>query len=151
MMSQKSLVARVPRLIWSLVFILIFMLGGNSCRTQKQPVLNDYILFGNGGGFAGKETTYKLLGNGSLLSKTSIKGDFTTVKEDINLKEVKGILKEVGKINWSGIELNNPGNTYRFLIYENEGITYKLTWGSGKSEVPQEIESLYNKLSNLAK
>ena len=134
----------------SILALLVMASLLDGCKSQKQAYKADFISFGYGGGFAGQETTYKLMGSGTLLSKTAIRGDFSELKT-IGSREVKEVFKAVSKVNWTEVRLNNPGNTYRFLSYENGGQTYKLTWGDGKADVPEQVEFLYNKLSALTR
>ncbi|MDW3193877.1 MAG: hypothetical protein R8G66_16005 [Cytophagales bacterium] len=129
---------------------IILLLVGVSCKSQKQFSSEDQILFGRGGGFAGQETTYKLQGDGSLMVRKSIQGGFTLAKEGLDRKEIRSIFKGAHRLNWSEIDLNNPGNTYRFLSFNKDGKTYKLTWG-GNATAPPKFQYLYDRLYTLAR
>ena len=139
----------MQRIIY-LCVILVLMV---SCKSSKDPVkgiVNEtYILFGTGGGFTGKVTSYKLYESGQIKKQSGIKTAFnshTTVK----VKTCEQIFKSIEQLDLKSKPINDPGNLYYFIELNEKGEKTKFTWGGINEEPDNAIRAFYNLLNGLA-
>lgn len=117
-----------------------------SCQKYTPSDLPDLqIHFGEGGGITGAITEYCLLKNGQIFQKEHFARPFTNLKK-VKKRKAKKCFKTCKKIGFTEIDLNNPGDKYYFISYQDKGIDHRITWGRNKEEVPEEVLSLYRKL-----
>jgi len=114
------------RLIPVLLLVFLFSCKGQTYTMDTLPAKR--IEFGNEGGFTGGRTTYILLENGQVFSKSSL---VQTELEKVKKKEAKKVFKEMDKLVQSKFELNETGNLTNFIVYYNgvEGKEWK--WPGG--------------------
>ena len=136
--------------IITLCVILVLVV---SCKSSKYPVKGitneTYILFGTGGGFTGKVTSYKLYESGQIKKQSGIKTAFnslTTVEE----KTSKQIFKSIDQLDLKSRPINDPGNLYYFMELNEKGEKTKFIWGGIKEEPDDAIRAFYNLLNGLA-
>ena len=129
---------------YSFLFI-IFLLS--ACKTYSPDQLPESQLrFGNGGGFAGIETTYTLLENGQLFKSSSV----DTVQQELNktkIKNAKQVFEQMTALQLDSIDLNSPGNVYQFVEKKVGTQSHRVVW-TGVSEIPA-LDSLYHQLVGL--
>ena len=109
-------------------------LFSHCAQTQLLPknFKGQQIEFGSAGGFAGAVNSYTLLENGKLY-KNNVFKDTSTFLMDVNLNLVQQIFTNYDVLNLSSIDVNEPGNLYKFVTYKSDGQEHKMVW-SGKSE-----------------
>lgn len=101
-------------------------------------------MVGSGGGFTGFSTTYCLLDNGRLFSRSSrdtayrFLGQQTTA----NTKRAFAMVETTGRIR--KVRFDNPGNTYKFVEWQRGKQHYRVTWGAVGVTVPAAYPPFYN-------
>lgn len=115
--------------------------------TAENFPTEEYLAFGQGGGYAGTLTTHYLLANGQLFKSEGIEG----AKID-NGKIKKGTAKKVLQIYQQELlqhDYQDPGNLYYFLEFVAADTTYAIQWGGSKDQAPQAALDLYQELQLL--
>ena len=107
------------------------------------------IIFGDGGGFAGIETSYILLENGQLFKQIGLENPYQELKS-IKPKEAKPFFDKVASLQLYKMDIEQPGNLYYFMREVNETIDSRVTWGAGDYVPPKSLVSTYKDLKNLA-
>jgi hypothetical protein len=107
------------------------------------------LRWGNGGGYAGRETTYTLLSNGQVF-KQELKDTLAeTVKT--RRKTAAAIYKTAESLNLAKLEFEHPGNIYSFLEWQDGDVVQRISWGDPAIPVNADIKSLYGQLNALLK
>ena len=107
------------------------------------------VVFGDGGGFAGIETSYILLENGQLFKHIGVEGKYQELK-GIKPKEAKVFFDKIASLQLYKMDIEKPGNLYYFLQEINDVIDSRVTWGSGDYLPPHSIVSTYKDLKKFA-
>ncbi len=136
-----------------LPFVAMLTLLFAACKTtkytpEKFPVRQ--IVFGDGGGFAGIETSYTLLENGQLFKQDGLEGVYTELKA-IKGKEAKVLFDKVNSLQLFKLDIEKPGNMYYFLRQVTDHLDSRVTWGAGDYMPPQGLVSVYRELREMAK
>ena len=124
-----------------------------ACKTtkytpEKFPIRQ--IVFGDGGGFAGIETSYTLLENGQIFKQVGIEGSFTELKP-IKPKAAKVFFDKVNSLQLFKLDIDKPGNLYYYLRQVTDHLDSRVNWGAGDYMPPQGLVSVYKELKDLAK
>jgi hypothetical protein len=124
-----------------------------ACKTTKYspdkfPIRQ--IVFGDGGGFAGIETSYTLLENGQLFKQAGVEGAYTELKA-IKGKEAKVLFDKVNSLQLFKLDIDKPGNMYYFLRQVTDHLDSRVTWGAGDYMPPPGLVSVYRELKGIAK
>ncbi len=115
---------------------------------DKLPIRQ--IVFGDGGGFAGIETSYTLLENGQIFKQVGMDGAMTEMKA-IKSKEAKKLFDKVNSLQLFKLDIEKPGNLYYFLRQVTDHLDSRVTWGAGDYLPPEGIVSVYKELKALTK
>ena len=102
----------------------------------------DYIRIGNGGGFAGIETTYTIYKNGQLEQAGK-------VLAKLNPSNVDQLINNISILKLDQIDWNKPGNIYKFIEYNLNGKNHKLTWDSNATDIDGNLNLFYNYVNHL--
>ena len=127
-------------------FVFIGFLG--SCTKKVTNPLQyekPKVTFGNGGGFAGVETSYMMLDNGKIFKMTEMGQSFTHLGQ-IDRNKVSQFFETFKLFTFDKMVLNDPGNMYKYIEIDNNGMTNRLTWGN--SSVDKNLTVLYQILMN---
>ncbi len=108
------------------------------------------IVFGDGGGFAGIETSFTLLENGQIFKQVGVEGAFEELKS-IKSKEAKVLFDKVNSLQLFKLDIEKPGNMYYFLRQVTDNLDSRVTWGAGDYMPPQGLVSVYKELKALTK
>ncbi len=134
-----------------------------SCKSQKEvqtqkevqkfmpdEFMQKQIVFGNGGGFTGLETTFVLQQNGQLF-KLNMDSTYTELGM-LSAEETQKYFDKLEECKVKEVDFNNPGNMY-FFLEEKEGTdTHRLVWGDERMGMPADsINSLHGQLIRLAR
>ncbi len=134
------------------VFLLSTLFFAN-CKVVKYTPGNlpvNQLIFGNGGGFTGVETSYTLLENGQIFKQVGVNGTYQELKP-INRKKAKSLFEKAVTLQLFKLDINQPGNLYYFVREINQQIDSKVTWGAGDFLPPQGLVFLYKDLATLVK
>jgi hypothetical protein len=105
------------------------------------PAQENYIVFGNGGGFSGLATVYKVYQDGKVLKGTG--------RVDIQYADMGKIKKSAAKKLFrrmnaiKSTSFNCPGNMYYYISLYKNGNEIKYLWGATDFKVPEEIRTFY--------
>ena len=131
------------------ILLILLLLGLNSCNKKiaSSELPATQIIFGNGGGFVGKETAFALLEDGRIIALQ---------RDSPTLKIVKKVGKKAATTTFAlrdtlklGSRLqNSPGNVYHFIILKTANRKdHKIAWDSGDPRTaPADLEGFYKKL-----
>lgn len=134
--------------LFILLFIPLIAQAQNGDGITPTAYNGQQIHFGNGGGFVGIETTFVLLDDGNLFKKQSFADSFQhvvlidSIVSDSIFLEYKSL--ELNKLN-----INKPGNIYKFVEHHQNNQSHKLVW-SGKSG-HEKPDYFYKRLKSLTK
>lgn len=133
-----------------LFFLLITALFGSCSSSGKVTADTDKsIVFGNGGGFTGQYTTYKLNTDGRiyLLHADSSQQQIKKLRK----KQTSEIFSHADKIRNTLPEFSHPYNLTWFIRYYSEGQSLIYEWGDPAFPVATEIKDLYTQLNSSIK
>ena len=140
--------------IFQISLSLLLLMTLMECKTVKHTADKlpaTQLQFGNGGGFAGKETTFVLLENGQLFSKNT-KGEYAEMVK-VGTKNAKKCFKACTDI--STFKYNNPGNIYNFVGMTTDSTRCRMTWGgtvaAKDTAMLKKAKNLYDSLTKLVK
>jgi hypothetical protein len=136
-----------------LLLLLLFTLVAVSCRSQKiDPDQYDkpIIFFGSGGGFTGLSKQYCLTTDGDLYAKTSINADWRRIQKG-KAEDAQPYFTNIDSLNIQNIEIDSPGNHYRYVEYATTELKHRVTWGRNPDEIPEDMKLLYRSLNTLVK
>ena len=108
------------------------------------------VIFGDGGGFTGLETSYTVLENGQIFKQIGTGKAYEELKP-VKPKKAKSYFDKVASLQLYKMDIEKPGNLYFFLQEVNETIDSRVTWGAGDYLPPQGIISVYKDLHALVK
>ena len=120
-----------------LYFILLFL------PTQEE---HKEIHFGNGGGFSGMVYHYVLDESGNVYQFNTFSEEKTPLRK-IEVEVVDSLWETIDNEKLDEININKPGNMYKFVTFERNGEIHKLVW-NGKSE-NNSLNLLYKELNML--
>lgn len=123
----------------ALIFVFLNASNCSSDQSFKE------IKFGEGGGFTGAVTEYRLKENGDVYSVNSSENDERLIKS-ITSDELKIIRDKLSKVPKEALKVDRPYNVYRFIQID----TLKAVWGDPSYTPPKELEDLYNYLQMTA-
>ncbi len=134
-------------------FTLLSLLFMSNCKVirysaEKLPVKQ--IVFGDGGGFIGVETSYILLENGQIFKKTGV-GGLLQELSPIKQKQSKTLFEKLATVQLYKLDINKPGNLYYFLQETNNETDSRATWGAGDYLPPQSLVAIHRELLSIAK
>ena len=132
----------LPAALWGLLSchpkLISFSVSGNS----------NCIYFGKGGGFTGQLFEYSICTNGKMYKKENgVLKFWGSVPENIKQQ----IFTNYNNLQIQTLNLNNPGNTYYFIGYQQQGSSiHKITWGNAPAP-DKEISLFYNMMLETVK
>ena len=125
---------------------VIVILSCSSSRILPTNTEGERIEFGKGGGFAGIEDRFVLHETGFLMKKV-MGSDSLTLIHKLDNNHSKQIFANYELLSLNEIELNDPGNIYKFIYKYDEGKEHKLVW-HGKT-VHNNLNLFYQNLNAL--
>lgn len=132
----------------SLFFILI-VLSTHSCTVRSfQQTLDkgdDYLIFGNGGGFAGTYKSYGLDKSGRIYKNEN---EVWKYEGKIPANSVEQSFQNIVQLGLLEKPQNSPGNRYYTLEYNREGKYQKWVWGNNP-ESDTSLQLMYDILQAL--
>ncbi len=117
-------------------------------RYSPSELPEEYLRFGDGGGFAGIETTYTLLENGQLFKHKSKGGD-TLELPGVKPHLAKKAIEKAESLGLLTLDFMYPSNIYTFIEFTDDGKTNRIAWGDRDHPVDEKISALYEELRKL--
>jgi hypothetical protein len=136
-----------------LPFLAFSLLLFSHCKITKytpDKLPSKYMIIGDGGGFAGIETSYTLLENGQVFRKVGSGGNYEELKA-IKVKDAKALFEKLSSLQLYKLDIEKPGNLYYFVRDVNTNTDSRVTWGAGDYLPPQSIISFYKEVSSTLK
>ena len=122
-----------------------------SCSSSGKvtDIESDRLIFGNGGGFTGKYTSYELYKDGHVFA---LLPDSTLhpIKR-LRKNQTREIFAQAQKLRMAQPAFNHPGNMSSFIKYKYGGESTEYNWGDPNVSVPDEITNLYSQLNAIFK
>jgi hypothetical protein len=109
---------------------------------MKPLQAEEYIRIGNGGGFAGIETTFTVYRNGQFEQSGKM---MASLKEE----DVEQFISNIHILNLDAINWNHPGNLYKFIEYSLNGKIHKITWDSNAPDINNNLNLFYNHVNSV--
>jgi len=131
------------------IFILTLFVSCSTTGKVTNDTVSKHLIFGNGGGFTGIYTSYKIQEDGSVFALLP-DSTFKPVKK-LKKKEARSLFEQADKIKITQPVFNHPGNMTWFIKYRVNGAETVYIWGDSNVSVPTEIKDLYNKLNTIIK
>ena len=134
--------------LWLCISLLLLTF---SCQRQKysfSELPEDYIVFGNGGGFAGASNVYHLFPDGQVIGFVGPQQD-TIFYRQTDKKTAQNIIETCMALPLNTMQINEPGNTYSFIRQMKADTSYTATWGSHEYDLPANIKTMYQQLRGL--
>jgi hypothetical protein len=129
------------RLLPVLLLVFFFSCKGQTYTLDSLP--SKRIEFGNEGGFTGAKTTYILLENGQVFSKTAL---VQTELEKVKKKEAKKVFKEMENLVQTKFECNETSNLTNFLVFYDGKESKEWKWPGGQIKPAPDALLELNKL-----
>jgi hypothetical protein len=132
------------------IFLGTYSAGCQAQRINPVTYTGKQLVFGNGGGFTGRESTYVLLDNGYLFSidtdKHSGKENYTPLKK-LPGKITQQLFSKADALQLEQVRFSHPGNVYYFVGLKKKQDIHRITWGDPGHEAPADAENLYHQLT----
>ncbi len=131
------------------MLLLTFTLIAYSCSDRfvfpEKP--DQFIAFGHGGGFVGKEYRYTLFPDGRLFSRS----DSTQFLSRVPTKTTTQIFSNIRKLASGMKVVNDPGNTYGFVQWQEKEKNARWVWNSSnRANLGSELQINHAILMKLA-
>ena len=140
--------------MWKLFIPAFLVFSFSYCKSVQYSHPSEFpgakISFGNGGGFAGTYKEYLLCENGQLFYRTSEKASFNEL-EKLEQTESKQCFSNFSQLGLKNLEINDPGNLYYFLKFEEKEEQHQLIWGGIHSNEKSPAKLFYQNLMHLVK
>lgn len=124
----------------------IFLL---SCHPSSKigTTSNEGLHFGHGGGFTGKVQKYFLETNGGLYVESQAE---MKLLGKLKKSETKQILTNYYKLGLDSLQINKPGNYYRYIEMKKGDKLHMLKWDT-QLDQKKELETFYAILMTYVK
>jgi hypothetical protein len=134
---------------FSALALLVFLWSCKSKKVATDPVTQIGLVWGSGGGFTGKSTTFKLLESGEIYKTEGTQGATMLPMKPIKAKVAKAMFSAARELNLAEVSQNTPGNMYNYLELTVDGKPHRITWGDAENVVPQKVKDFYTLLNQL--
>ncbi len=132
-----------------LVLSTIGMLCLSACKSipfTPHSHEEDFLTIGEGGGFAGVETSFHILRNGDVFRQIG-QDTVLTQLEDIPQAQIRQALNNCEVFKLSDYTYSEPGNTYKFLTVHQAGKSNRIVWQRGDEKVKPICRQIYQLLN----
>lgn len=123
-------------------FVLIFFSNSHSFAQSI-----DSVKIGNGGGFAGQTTVFKIVGK--KIWKAQGMGALVYTQEAKLTRKSHKQIKKGGQALLSEAPFNHPANMYKWVELFSQGKSYKFVWGDPQFSSPNTLLSYYQFIIQL--
>ena len=121
------------------------------CGFSASAQASDFIILGNGGGFTGNVTEYKITSTGKVFKGSGIAEIKYTECAKLKKSKAKQIVAEAhGKLKILS-PFNYPGNTYSYLTVVTQAKEETITWGDVDHPVPDDVTKFFGQVQKAVK
>ncbi len=128
------------------LLVFLFFAACKIVKYTPDKLPERQLIFGNGGGFAGIETSFTVLENGQIFKRVGRDSAYVELVA-LPKKEAKLLFEKLTSLQLYKLDVNKPGNLYYFVQEINETIDSRATWGAGDYLPPQSLVSIYKELA----
>ncbi|MEL6986854.1 MAG: hypothetical protein AAGK97_03400 [Bacteroidota bacterium] len=109
------------------------------------------LIFGSGGGFTGGTVETIILDNGQVFRHNSLNEEIIELKK-LKKKLTKEIFEKYYSLALNDMELNQPGDLYRYIKLKDENGVHTLMWGGdGRAKENADLVSYFQYLKETIK
>lgn len=124
-----------------------------SCKTKEYTPYEydgEILVFGGGGGFAGKVYQYTLMSNGQFYKGTHKEGKVYELPK-LEKRKAKQLFKSYHSLGFDNVSLVESGNLYKFFVLHEGEKEHKIMWADSGVKASEEITIYYDNLMALAR
>lgn len=129
--------------LFYLSIVLILMISCKNKALTPQNYSKNMIILGNGGGFTGAVNKLYILDNGLIFREGNSDTSFIYIGK-LKPSEVEQHFKTYNNIGLNNMELNEPGNRYYYITFQNKKISHKIQWG--KKDLENQNPAIFHKM-----
>ena len=130
-----------------LLFTLLFMLSCSAVKKKPLEHNGNSIIFGDGGGFSGIENSILINDDGKIYELKNRRSSYSFIKK-MDSNDVDQLFNVIDVLGIMDIELNSPGNSYKFIELKMGESEKRLVWSA--SNASEDIKILYKILHTKA-
>lgn len=127
-----------------LAVLLLILTACNSSRSMPGDHKGSMVIFGEGGGFAGRETGYAILDNNEVFEMDHQR-NYSRFKE-LDGNTTDQIFENIQLLRLAERPFMEPGNTYYFIEIHEKGEVTRLSWNDVTANAPADVRSFYKVL-----
>lgn len=122
-------------LLLTISFGLLSGLLLTSCKALENQQSDDAISIrcGSGGGFTGEESGYEV-GPDGLISVLR-DGQKSKTGKQLSPEQVQQLWNNAELLQLEELQFMQPGNTYKYLEYEKNGVVNRMAWKDSPKEI----------------
>jgi len=125
---------------------VVTIVGCSSLAKNPLTYEKNSIVFGEGGGFRGIETSTMILENGQVFELEKMRTKYES-KKSLSRQDAEQLFSIYNTLGLAEIEVNSPGNTYSYIEFHHNKTIKRLVWKS--NEAPSEVLILHRILNKL--
>ncbi|MBX2817179.1 MAG: hypothetical protein KTR24_14320 [Saprospiraceae bacterium] len=131
--------------------LLLSILPFSQCKTIEHTP-NSYegrtLTWGSGGGVTGHVSCVALLDNGSYFGGQGLTEMTFEKKGKLSREVSEQLFKNYDILNLASLQIDRPGNTYKFIELNENGSKHRIVWSS-KDDLPNaDANTMYNILKS---
>jgi len=128
----------------------LFAFACSSNQSAVKDYQDDFIQFGEYGGFAGTYIEHQVLADGRVFSRANEKAKFISM-ESVSKESAQRIFDNYESLKIGEIQVSDPGNLTKFVKAKINGKTIKQEWGGNVQQFDLKLKAYYNGLKNTVK
>ena len=133
---------------------IVLVLSLFSCKSRQETGTtkktdSTYFIIGEGGGFTGEYTQYKIEISGGIYKYDFSKNNYQRVKK-ANPQDVAVFFKQIEINGLADYFFNRPGNYSRYLEFiDTANNRNRIVWSMGSTEVNSKITDFYKAVNSM--
>ncbi len=136
----------------AIVLCMVTLVVG--CRGTPRhggPYASDTVSIGNGGGFTGTYSGYRVVGNGEVWYwMTNTRGeDSSALIATLGSDTTNYLIARLRFMDFASINFNAPGNLTRILTLSGPDASHTVRWGDLTQKAPDEVVRYFDDTMTL--
>lgn len=125
----------------------------STCTSGGQSEEAFQVVIGNGGGFTGLYTGYRIDSNGAVRRWSGFSGKVDSLRAigKLSGKEMARLKASVKAIDFMSIPTGEPGNITSFVEARIDSVSHRAAWAGMYEDAPPALQPLVQDLLNIAK
>ena len=104
----------------------------------------EVVIFGEGGGFAGRETGYAILDNGQVFEMDHNR--HFKRREDLDRSKARQLFENIELLGLIDRPFMEPGNIYHFIEVRRDQKETRISWNDVTGNAPDDVMTFYKVL-----